>query len=77
MKPSHHTSRDSGRYFIKPSSSLRRDQASQQRVLLRIQTAFPFHCIDFMNIIATPKQNKGKRFSLQKQGRVLSDINSC
>jgi len=37
---------DSGRYFTKPSSRITRDRASQQRVLLRIQTAFPFHYND-------------------------------
>jgi hypothetical protein len=75
MKPSHNQKRHSGRYFIKPSSRETRDRASQQRVLLRIQTAFPFHYNE-KYFIVTPKQNKDKLFFKMKPYPVLTDINN-
>jgi len=43
LKPSHPRSPGQWQVFKKPSSRVTRDRASQQRVLLRIHTAFPFH----------------------------------
>jgi hypothetical protein len=42
-KPSHSDDAPQWQVFLKTIITLLRDRASQQRVLLRIQTAFPFH----------------------------------
>jgi hypothetical protein len=49
-EPSHGAWRHSGRYSENPHPASRRDRASQQRVLLRILTAFPFHCNETVSL---------------------------
>jgi hypothetical protein len=44
------------------------DRASQQRVLLRILTAFPFHCNDF---ISSQHQNITNIYDLSIQTKLL------
>jgi hypothetical protein len=55
------------------------DRASQQRVLLRILTAFPFHCNDNISL---QHQNNTKIIvfiigCLKQQSQILTVINNC
>jgi hypothetical protein len=56
LKPSHGAQTSQWQVF-QITIIVKNDQASQQRVLLRIQTAFPFHC-SVKKHTATPKHNK-------------------
>jgi hypothetical protein len=50
IKPSHPNKQEQWQVFHKTIIPRTRDRASQQRVLLRIQTAFPFHYNDFISL---------------------------
>jgi hypothetical protein len=50
MKPSHGAQAPQWQVFHKVIIPRTRDRASQQRVLLRIQTAFPFHYNDKISL---------------------------